>query len=201
MPKPKISDEAAKKATGKNWKQWFALLDKAGAKNMVHRDIARMLRGKYKVRDWWSQMVTVEYEYARGNRIIGQTETAGFEIGVQKMFPIPQKQAWQLVTSSKGRRLWLGDAEEVKFRKGFVYKTKEGMRGEIRTIKPGERLRLTWSSKKLKRPSTLQVTLICRRNTPNKTMIHFHQEKLTSAKEREQMRKHWQGVLEKFSKI
>ena len=31
-----MSDEAVKAKTGKTWKQWFAILDKAGAKQMTH---------------------------------------------------------------------------------------------------------------------------------------------------------------------
>ena len=31
---PRMSDEAVKAKTGKSWKEWFALLDKAGAKKM-----------------------------------------------------------------------------------------------------------------------------------------------------------------------
>ena len=32
MPTSRISDEAVRKKTGRDWKGWFALLDKAGAK-------------------------------------------------------------------------------------------------------------------------------------------------------------------------
>jgi hypothetical protein len=86
----KISDDAVKRATGKNWEQWFTLLDKAGAKKMKHIEIARMIEkkgwlagrsssktprktssrnlGKINVatsEGWWSQMITVQYEYSR----------------------------------------------------------------------------------------------------------------------------------------
>lgn len=43
--------------------------------------------------------------------------------------------------------------------------------------------------------------LFCHCNTPNKTMIRFHQEKLSSAREREQMRQYWQKVLEKLTHL
>lgn len=63
-----MRDAAVQKATGKNWEQWFSILDSAGAKTMAHRDIAILLAKQYKVKPWWTQMVTVEYEYARGKR-------------------------------------------------------------------------------------------------------------------------------------
>ncbi len=38
------------------------LLDRTGAKEMAHRDIATLLHEKYGVPEWWAQMVTVGYE-------------------------------------------------------------------------------------------------------------------------------------------
>ncbi len=31
-----LSDQAVKKATGKSWQEWLAILDKAGARKMTH---------------------------------------------------------------------------------------------------------------------------------------------------------------------
>lgn len=44
------------------------LLDKAGAKKMSHQEIANHLHTKHDVAPWWTQMVTVTYEQARGLR-------------------------------------------------------------------------------------------------------------------------------------
>ena len=38
---PRMSDEAVKAKTGKVWKEWFTILDKAGAKKMTHQEIGR----------------------------------------------------------------------------------------------------------------------------------------------------------------
>jgi hypothetical protein len=35
----RMSDEAVKSKTGKTWKEWFAILDKAGASKMSHQEI------------------------------------------------------------------------------------------------------------------------------------------------------------------
>jgi hypothetical protein len=108
----KISDEAVLKATGKNWLEWFALLDKAGAQKMKHIDIARMLSEKYLGKSgavnvatnsgWWAQMVTVEYERARGLRKINE-QADGFSVSVHKTFPCSvtslQKKWEQVFTS------------------------------------------------------------------------------------------------------
>jgi len=57
-----MSDEAVKAKTGKTWKQWFALLDKAGAQKLTHKAIVKYLSEKQNVGPWWCQMVTVTYE-------------------------------------------------------------------------------------------------------------------------------------------
>ena len=64
----RISDSAVQAKTGKSWKQWFAILDAAGAMEMSHTDIARNLRENQNVPAWWSQMVANTYEQARGMR-------------------------------------------------------------------------------------------------------------------------------------
>ncbi len=74
-----ISDAAVRKATGKGWDEWFALLDSEGAEALPHKQIARLLHDRgYIASSWWCQMVTVGYERARGKRVLGETESAGF---------------------------------------------------------------------------------------------------------------------------
>jgi hypothetical protein len=37
----RISDESVLKATGRSWNEWYSILNKAGAKKMEHKEIAR----------------------------------------------------------------------------------------------------------------------------------------------------------------
>jgi hypothetical protein len=62
MAKARLSDDAVQKRTGKNWKQWFEILDRAGAKKMSHKEMAGHLYEKYRVSGWWCQMIAVRYE-------------------------------------------------------------------------------------------------------------------------------------------
>lgn len=63
----KISDEAVSARTGKTWGEWCKILDKARAKAMEHKEIVAILSKRYpKLGGWWTQMVTVGYEQARG---------------------------------------------------------------------------------------------------------------------------------------
>lgn len=65
---PAASDEAVKKATGKDWSEWRADLD-GWATDLDHKAIARRL---YEERDevsgWWAQMVTNTWEVMTGRR-------------------------------------------------------------------------------------------------------------------------------------
>ena len=78
---PRMSDEAVTVKTGKNWKQWFAIIDKAGGQKMSHQEIVKLLNSKHNVGAWWGQMVTATYEQQTGLRQ-NHEKTDGFEISV-----------------------------------------------------------------------------------------------------------------------
>jgi hypothetical protein len=81
--KPQMSDDAVQAKTGKNWKEWFAVLDKAGARKMSHQEIVKYLNTNEGVGPWWQQMVTVTYERARGLRDLHQ-KPSGYEISISR---------------------------------------------------------------------------------------------------------------------
>ena len=102
-----MSDAAVVAKTGKTWPQWFAMLDKAGAKIMPHRAIARLLHVAHGVPSWWSQMVTVEYERARGLRAVHQTPE-GYVAGVSRTFSASAGTLFRAWVDPGTRRRWLG---------------------------------------------------------------------------------------------
>lgn len=57
-------------------------------KSTEHKDIALWLRENHIESGWWSQMVTVGYEQARGLRQKHEKPT-GFDVGRSKTFPVP----------------------------------------------------------------------------------------------------------------
>lgn len=193
-----ISDEAVVKATGRTWNEWFTLLDSEGARNMEHKDIARMLRDKEYIRNgWWCQEVTVAYELARGMRVVGETKTAGFEIGVQKTLDIPSGRLWDFLTSPSGLGILLGTPLRLELVPGEEYLTENGAKGQIRSVAPGEKLRFTWQPAGRDSATTVQLYLV---PSGEKTSIRFHQEQLAGEDEREQMRSHWRAVSDTISK-
>nr|WP_054550468.1 SRPBCC domain-containing protein [Lysinibacillus sphaericus] len=125
-------------------------------------------------------------------KIIGQTKSVGFQIGVRRTFPISQEQAWALITTTEGVRTWLGEDTSVIFEPGYKYHSKTGT-GEIRIVKPLEQLRLTWQKEEWSKPSTVQIRILPKER--NKTTISFHQEHLSDQTVREEMKVHWESVL------
>ena len=68
-----------------------------------------------------------------------------------------------------------------------------GVTGEVRVVKPGERLRMTWQLEGWPAPATLQLTLS--QSSSGKTAIHAQLEKLPDADAREAMREWWRPAL------
>ncbi len=102
---PNMSDEAVKARTGKNWAAWFGALDKAGAAKLKHSQIAELLHEKHDMPGWWCQMVTVEYELARGLRVRHQTAT-GFSVSASKTIATSLPALYAATASAAKRKHW-----------------------------------------------------------------------------------------------
>jgi len=103
---PRMSDVAVKAKTGKTWKEWFAILDKAGAHKLTHGEIVKFLNSKHAVGPWWQQMVTVTYEQARGLRAKHQ-KPDGFEISISRTIKAATPKVYKSVANEKTRLAWL----------------------------------------------------------------------------------------------
>ncbi|MGO1075650.1 SRPBCC domain-containing protein [Inquilinus sp. CA228] len=191
-------DTAVATATGKDPAEWQALLDAAGACDWPHPRIVAWLRETHGLSGWWGQSVTVGYERAIGRRALGQTAGAGFQVGVSRTLVAPAETVWRLLLSPEGRALWLGTAEPAQLAPGVAYQEPDGVSGEIRVVKPGDRLRLTRQRPGDAAPSTVQIAL---QPGDAKTVITFHHEKLPDAAAREAMRAHWRGVADRFATL
>ncbi|NRS50602.1 SRPBCC domain-containing protein [Brevibacillus sp. HB2.2] len=127
------------------------------------------------------------------SKIVGQTAATGFQVGVRRTMPITPEQAWAFLTSSEGAKLWLGDVANLTFSEGETFTSSDGISGQFRVVKPFRQFRLKWSMKDWEKPSTLQIRLIS--DKPDRTTISFHQENLDHMNTREQMKLHWEEVL------
>jgi hypothetical protein len=87
MTKP-ANIEAIEKTTEFTWDEWMQYLEKAGAKDMEHRQIAdlayKKLKDQLENAGWWSQSVAVAYEQEIGRRAPGQRSDGTYEFSVSK---------------------------------------------------------------------------------------------------------------------
>lgn len=197
----RVSSTSLRTATGRGWEEWLAVLDAAGAVAWDHAQVVAYLEREHPELDsgWWRQSITVGYEQARGKRVVGQTADAGFQIGVRRSIAASAQQVWELLMSRP--ELWLGEEASVVFTKGATYDVPAGqgtprVTGEVRVVKPGDRLRMTWHPDGWSTPATLQLTLT--EAASGKTAVTAHLEKLPDADAREAMRSHWSEALERL---
>jgi uncharacterized protein YndB with AHSA1/START domain len=169
---PRMSDAAVKAKTGKAWTEWFALLDKAGAKKLDHQAIVAVLHQQYGLGPWWEQMVTVSYEQARGLRKPHE-KPEGYEIAKSKTFAAPLAAVYDAWNDKEKRRLWLKDA-------GF----------EIRKATPEKSLRFTWVD------DATQVVADFYSQGKSKCQVAVQHSKLPSAKAAAEMKDYWAAQLE-----
>lgn len=166
-----ISTAAVKKATGRTWAQWLALLDQAGARKLPHREIAQLLDRKHRLADWWGQMVTVGYEQARGLRVKHQ-KADGFEISVTKTMAAPVGRAFAAWRDPALREQWLPRTPLT-----------------VRKATPHKSIRILW-------PDDTCVSVNFWPKGPLKCSVVPQHGKLTTPEAAEKMKAYWAAKLE-----
>lgn len=175
MTRPTISDDAVQAKTGRVWVEWFKLLDAEGAAEMTHRQIAAALSDRHGLSGWWSQMVTVAYEQARGRRELHQT-SRGYQVGVSKTMPVPVDTLFTACEDEASRRRWLGD-EPITVRRATRPKS----------------MRITWSD------GQTNVDVSFWNKGPAKSTVQVQHSKLADRDEVETKRTFWRAALARLA--
>ena len=102
-----MSDEVVKAKTGCAWDRWVYALDKHGAADLPHREIARIVHEEYKIGGWWTQAVTVGYERIRGLRAIGQRRNGTYEASKSRTVALPVGRVYRAFRDARIRKRWL----------------------------------------------------------------------------------------------
>jgi len=168
--KPRMSDDAVESKTGKNWSRWFKHLDAAGAKKMTHQEIVAHLLDKHGVRPWWTQMIAVTYEQARGLRDKHE-KPGGYEISVSRTIGAPVGKAW---IDARIREQWL--PQNLTIRKATANKS----------------LRITWEDGK----TSVAVALLPK--GAGKCQVVAQHAKIADAKAAAKMKVFWAKALDRL---
>ncbi|HEU4387335.1 MAG TPA: SRPBCC domain-containing protein [Blastocatellia bacterium] len=171
-----ISDNAVKAATGRSWAEWFAILNKAGAKKMSHKAIAQYLHDELNCPPWWSQMVTVGYEQKSGRRETHQ-KPEGYQVSVSRTLNTTAAsldKAWQ---NSRTRDRWL--AEPIEIRRSTAKKS----------------LRITWKDKK----TSVDVNFYPKGD--GKCQVTVQHSKLKDSRAATRMKAFWADALDRLRSV
>jgi hypothetical protein len=135
-----ISGEAVKAKTGRDWNEWIKALDKEKAHELPHKEIAEIVAGKFKIAAWWSQMVTVGYEQAKGLREVNQT-SSGYAANASKTINVSLDELWPMMGEVAGRKKWITGKYGVSKAtppKSLRIKWHDGSRVEVNLYAKGE---------------------------------------------------------------
>jgi uncharacterized protein YndB with AHSA1/START domain len=171
---PRMSDEAVKAKTGKTWKQWFAILNKAGAKKMSHQETVKYISAEHGVGPWWQQMVTVTYEQVHGLRDIHQ-KPEGYQISVSRTINVPIGMVYHAFADDKTRKAWLAE---------------DGL--AVRKATANKSMRVTWNDVK----TSLEINFYPKGE--DKSQVVVQHSKLPNAKASATMKTYWGKALDRL---
>jgi uncharacterized protein YndB with AHSA1/START domain len=170
-----MSDASVKKATGCTWQSWVKALDKMGAAEKPHRDIAKIV-ASFDTPSWWTQMVTVGYERIRGLRDRGQQRGGGYQATKSRTVNVPLPQLYAAFSNARTRRRWLDDTATVK------------------SVSPNKRARLAWAD------GTSAIMGFYARGA-SKSIVAVEHLKLSSKADADARKKAWGEAFDKLAAI
>jgi len=172
-----MSDEKIKAKTGCTWERWVHALDRKGAEQMSHREVAALVNEKYKVDGWWSQTVTVGYERIKGLRARGQRLDGTYEASKSRTFHVPVTKLFNAWAKAPLRRRWL-NGETVK----------------VRTATAPKSMRLGWSDN-----SIIAVGFMAKGKS--KSAVAVQHTKLPDRETADRLKKYWSDRLDALGQV
>jgi uncharacterized protein YndB with AHSA1/START domain len=172
-----VGAAAVMRATGRAWNEWLTVLDRAGARTLAHKDIAMLLSRKFGVPDWWSQMVTVGYEQARGLRAAGE-RADGFAANASRTVDTRLARLYDAWSDTATRSRWLLDAPV-----------------EVRRSTDGKSMRLTWT------PGDSRVEVTFAAKGLGKSQVAVEHAKLASARAAKTQKAYWAAALQRLKTL
>ena len=131
---------------------------------------------------------------------VGRTSDAGFQIGVRRTLPHSPATVWAALTSEAGLAAWLGSPVEVEggagLEPGVAIRTTAGAEGEVRSVRPVDRIRARLRPPGRHAATTIQIALV---PASTGTTLVLHEEHLADAEERAERREHWRAVADELA--
>jgi len=173
----RISDSSVRSKTKRTWNEWFSILDKAGAKELTHKDNASYIYKNHKLSPWWSQMITVTYEQERGLRSRYQRPD-GYSVSASKVLNCSIDRAYNYWADDKLSISWL-DMNDIKIRKARQDKS----------------IMATWVDGK----TTLEVNFYKKGNSKSQVVVQHC--KIVIIEEAVSMKLYWKKRLQRLASM
>ena len=172
-----MSDEKVKAKIGCTWERWVYALDRRGAAQMSHGEIAALVNTKYKVDGWWSQMVTVGYERIKGLRARGQRMDGSYEASKSRTFNVPVTTLFDAWADASTRRQWLN-----------------GARVKVRTSTAPKSMRLDW-------PEGGIIAVWFTAKGKSKSVVALAHTKLPDREAADRLKQYWSDRLDALNEV
>ncbi len=173
-----LSEESLYKATGKSWAYWFDFLNKIGAQDLSHKEIAIMLNKQPEVSGWWAQTITVEFERQIGRREVGQSCNGDFTASVTKTLPGTMDQIFVIWNEYVIDRVHFN---QVSISNSPKTSTSEKWRYWRVGLQDGSRF-----------------SIVINQKSTDKVSLAVNHEKLADVKAVEQWKEYWRTCLQGF---
>jgi uncharacterized protein YndB with AHSA1/START domain len=165
------SDDKIKEVTGKSWDAWFSILDRWGARERKHGEIAAFLMDEHDVPGWWAQTITVWFERSRGLRLKHQ-QANGFAVSASKTIAVPAEVLFDAFVDPRRRKRWLTEGTM-----------------SLRTSQPGRTARFDWED------GSTRLNVSFEDKGPSKSTVAVSHERLPDADEAETTKLAWRERL------
>jgi uncharacterized protein YndB with AHSA1/START domain len=130
---------------------------------------------------------------------VGETKDVGWEIGVSRTIDGQVDDVWRTLVSPAGVALWLVAGATLPPEPGAPIEVDPALgSGELRSLRPHDRVRVTWTAAGADHETTVQVTVAAR---GDRTMVRFHEERLTGPAERAARHDHWVAVMDQLEAL
>lgn len=189
-----VTNEAAKRATGKTLDEWYVELDKRDVLKLGRRG-ANTFLVEQKVDPWWCTTISVEYEKHHNQRkkdglfegyFICSTKTIGASVA-------DVYAAW-----STGEKLseWFGASTTARVTDGGQFENGDGDRGTFLRVRAGKDLRFSFENSQF--PAASLVDVQFQDKGKGKTGLLVNHSRIQTRAEADALRGAWAEALDRL---
>lgn len=190
-----ITNEAAKKATGKTLEEWYAELDKRDGLKKGRRDCVHFLY-EQKFDIWWCTTIAVEYEKHHNiKKKDGLYE--GYFICSTKTIAAPLDKVFAAWSSGPSLSEWFGKSTKADVKDGGQYQNADGNKGDFLRVRENKDLRLTMNGD----AATSQVDVQFQDKGKGKTGLLVNHSRIQTRAEADGFRNAWAEALNRLKEL